>query len=234
MDSEQESLPLGVVLVHGMWGSPEDWTWVRRALEFLPGLEVYIPDLPSHRSPSAGLLDDVEEVRSAIAACKTPAVVAGWSYGCDVAGVAVHGMQQVGRLVYASSVPQRLHTEPRDVTWVDGMEHMLWDEYGRFALDTYWWLTADEAGSRLPADVRTYLAENPRRFVTTRTLSDPIQATGWAEIPTTIVLGVDDNLTSPEQRAWARESVADVRDIDTDHFILFNRPDELAGVILKG
>jgi pimeloyl-ACP methyl ester carboxylesterase len=81
--------------------------------------------------------------------------------------------------------------------------------------------------------VRAYLESNPRRFVTRRTLTDPLSAAAWSEIATTILIGTADALTGSTQRAWAREAVADVRDVDTDHFIPFNRPNEVADVILE-
>ncbi|MBT2568875.1 alpha/beta hydrolase [Arthrobacter sp. ISL-85] len=233
MGDQQGELPQGVVLVHGMWGVPEDWSWVQRALEKQPNLHVLTPDLPSHRSLDAGLLEDAEEVRAAIAASPAPAVVVGWSYGTDVVGIAAHGMRNVVRLVYVSSPPLRLQHEVRDVGWVDEMEHMLHDEHGRNALDGDWWLSEDEAGLRLPDDVRAFLKEHPRRFATKKTRSDPVPAQAWTEIPTTVLLGAKDNLTGAEQRAWAREAVADVREINTDHFALFNCPDVIAQVILE-
>lgn len=216
-----------------MWGAPEDWAWVRHALAGRGSLHVAAPDLPSHRRTEAGLTEDVAEVRAATAASPAPTVLVGWSYGCDVVGIAAHGMPNVARLVYISSVPQKIHTGVRDTDFVDAMEHMLRDADGRFALDTSWWLHEDPAGSQLPADVKTYLEANPRRPVTTRTISDPIVEAAWAEIPTTILLGTHDNLTGQEQRTWAREAVADVRDIDSDHFILFNRPQTVAEVLLE-
>src|SRR5689334_11573649 len=101
-----QSLPQGVVLVHGLWGVPEDWTWVRRELERRhPDVQVAVPDLPSHRLPDAGLLTDAVEVREAIVASPAPTVVVGWSYGTDVVGLAAQGMPNVARLVYVSSPP---------------------------------------------------------------------------------------------------------------------------------
>ena len=41
------------VLVHGLWGYPDDWQWVRPLLE-AEGIQVVTPDLPSERSSSAG------------------------------------------------------------------------------------------------------------------------------------------------------------------------------------
>lgn len=226
-------MPQGVVLVHGMWGVPDDWRWVRRDLERQPHLQVVAPDLPSHRLRDAGLLEDADEVRRAIEKCPAPTVVVGWSYGCDVVGIAAHAMPNVGRLVYVSSPPLKGQADVRDASWVDAMDHMLHDEHGRNALDGDWWLSEDEAGLRLPDDVRAFLKDHPRRFATKKTRSDPVPAQAWAEIPTTVLLGARDNLTGAEARAWAREAVADVRDIDTDHFMLFNRPEVIADVILE-
>ncbi|WP_375869882.1 alpha/beta fold hydrolase [Humibacillus xanthopallidus] len=45
--------PGSVVLVHGLWGNPEDWRWVGELIEDA-GAVVVAPDLPSHRSPEAG------------------------------------------------------------------------------------------------------------------------------------------------------------------------------------
>ncbi|MEW1805163.1 hypothetical protein [Pseudarthrobacter sp. NPDC080039] len=95
------------------------------------------------------------------------------------------------------------------------------------------WLHEDEAGKRLPDEVRTSLKKHPRRFATKKTRTDPVPAEAWTEIPTTVLLGARDNLTGADQRAWAREAVADVRDIETDHFALFNLPELVAEVILE-
>lgn len=233
MDDKQGLVPQGVVLVHGMWGVPEDWAWVQRALKKQPNLQVVAPDLPSHRLPDAGLLEDADEVRAAIEASPAPTVVVGWSYGCDVMGIAAHGMDNVAHLVYVSSPPLKRHSEVRDASWVDAMEHMHHDEHGRHALDGDWWLSEDEAGLRGPDEVRAFLKDHPRRFATKKTRSDPVPAEAWAEIPTTVLLGAHDNLTSQEARAWAREAVTDVRDVDADHFMLFNRPEIIADAILE-
>ncbi|KHL05600.1 alpha/beta fold hydrolase [Sinomonas humi] len=77
------------------------------------GFDVVAPDLPSHRL-NAGLLEDAEEVKSAIRGCAGPVVVAGWSYGGDVIGLAAAGEENVVRLVYVSSIPQPVQEDPRD------------------------------------------------------------------------------------------------------------------------
>ncbi|MEW1820627.1 hypothetical protein AB0323_07510 [Arthrobacter sp. NPDC080031] len=99
MDLTQPSTPHSVVLVHGPWG-------FQRRLQDM-GVEVSVPDLPSHRLPHAGLLDDVEEGKTAIRSSTPPTCVAGWPYGADVIGIAAKGEADAARLVYGSSVPQK-------------------------------------------------------------------------------------------------------------------------------
>lgn len=82
--------------------------------------------------------------------------------------------------------------------------------------------------------MRAYLGSKPRWPVTSRMLSDPVRAVAWSEIASTILLGSADTLIGPEERAWGREAVADVRDIDRDHFILYSLHEELAAVTLEG
>ena len=59
-----------------------------------------VPDLPSHRSASAGLTDDAAEVREAVHSSAPPVVLVGVSYGGTVISVAGAGEPSVTRLVY--------------------------------------------------------------------------------------------------------------------------------------
>ncbi|MCX2750089.1 alpha/beta hydrolase [Arthrobacter sp. MI7-26] len=227
MDASRPSTPRSVVLVHGMWGRPGDWQWVQRRLEDR-GVGVLVPDLPSHRLPDAGFLDDVEEVKAAIRSSAPPTCVAGWSYGADVIGVAAEGEANVARLVYVSSVPQKIHPDPRDGGIFDGSPIMVWDDQDRFVLNDAW-----KEGRDFRPEVWEHYATNPLRAVTRRTLSDPIPAAAWEHIPTTILLGNRDDLNGEQQRVWAREAVADVRDVDSDHFVPHNIPEIVADVLLE-
>ena len=91
------------MLVHGAWGNPGDWQWVQRPLENR-GVHVSVPDLPSHRSASAGLAEDAKEVRAAIQGSPSPVVVVGWSYGGTVIGPAAMGESSVVRLIYVADI----------------------------------------------------------------------------------------------------------------------------------
>ena len=93
------------VLVHGLWGGPVDWRWVRGLLEDA-NVRVITPDLPSHNTPTAGLAEDAEEVREAIRACTPPVAAVGWSYGGSVISLAAAGEGSVSRLIYISDIPR--------------------------------------------------------------------------------------------------------------------------------
>jgi pimeloyl-ACP methyl ester carboxylesterase len=82
------------VLVHGMWSSPDDWRWVSEGLR-QHGVDVIAPDLPSHRSTSAGRASDVDEVRKAIESAASPVVLVGWSYGGSIISGAGVGADKV-------------------------------------------------------------------------------------------------------------------------------------------
>lgn len=203
--------------------------WVRGLLEER-GVTVVAPDLPSHRSTDDGLLADVIAVRDAIVASPRPTVVVGWSYGCDVAGVAADGLEGVLRLVYVSSVPQPLHPEARDDSWLDSIPNLVWDAQGRFVLDDGW--QEDNGRPRFAAAIQRHLDEHPRRPVPRTTMSDPVEAEAWRSIPTVALIGETDEMTSTEMRSWAREAIGEVRDIATDHFILFNRPEVVVDAVM--
>ena len=172
------------LLVHGLWGDPQDWRWVREFVEGA-GAVVITPDLPSHRSSTAGLLEDADEVRAAIRGAAPPVVVAGWSYGGTVVGIAAEGEPRVVRLVYVNNVP----APARDFgysDWIDEDPHVLTHPDGTFVLDNDWWLDED-GGPTFPPEVLSHLRGHPRRRVTRKSMSNPQPAASWQSIPTTVV-----------------------------------------------
>jgi pimeloyl-ACP methyl ester carboxylesterase len=86
-------------------GNPHDWRWVRGLLEDA-NVQVITPDLPSHRTLTAGLAEDADEVRHAIRASDPPGAAVGWSYGGSVISLAAAGEESVSRLIYISDIPR--------------------------------------------------------------------------------------------------------------------------------
>jgi pimeloyl-ACP methyl ester carboxylesterase len=209
------------VLVHGLWSSPADWRWVAERLRD-NDVEVVVPDLPSHRTGSAGLTADAAEVRRTIASARPPVVAVGWSYGCEVIHEAAAREPSVAHLVYIAGIP---NPDPDLFPPAESEEedpHILVLDDGTFVLDNDWWLN-EEAGTTMPSHVLAHLREHPRRPASSATRSDPSTAAAWDSIPATIIIGRFDDLVPSDRVAWA-ERHFDVRILDSDHFMIFREP----------
>jgi pimeloyl-ACP methyl ester carboxylesterase len=218
------------VLVHGLWGNPDDWRWVRGLLEDADVL-VITPDLPSHSTPTAGLVEDAAEVRDAIRACTWPVAAVGWSYGGSVIGVAATGDASVSRLIYVNDIPRPAGFPAEHLGWIDADPHVLVLTDGRFVPDNEYWLNEGD-GTTFPAEIRRHFRDHPRRPVTRATKGARPEA-AWQTTPTSVLIGDKDNLLPEVDRKWAEEHLNDVRVIDTDHFIIFRHPEVVAQLVLE-
>lgn len=219
------------MLVHGSWSSPADLRFVAELLHE-EGVGVCTPDLPSHRGPRSSRADDIAEVQAAVDAADGPVVVVGWSYGgmvmsdLDVLG------GQVVRLVYVGAIPMPLQTEedqPPSVT--PDLTHVRFADDGTFSLDNDWWLTESEVTS-CPPTVLEHLRAHPRRPQTLEAILAPQARTAWRDVPTTVLLGCDDQMCPEPDQRWAAERFDDVRVVDSDHFILFRAPEVISRVVV--
>jgi pimeloyl-ACP methyl ester carboxylesterase len=224
--------PVGTaVLVHGGWGHPDDWTWVRRLLEEA-SVEVVTPDLPTHRSRTATFAEDVDDVRQAIRRSTPPVVAVGWSYGGDVVSVAAEGEKSVVHLVFVAGVPTPATSDPTDDDWVRTAPHILVDDDGAFVLDNAWWFE-NEAKRLFAGDVLEHLRRTPRRTASRATATEPREGAAWRSLPTTVLVGREGHLISATDRQWLDANLDDVRHLDTDHFILFHQPEAVVQAVLQ-
>jgi pimeloyl-ACP methyl ester carboxylesterase len=219
------------VLVHGTWGHPADWRWVAAPLE-AAGVVVRAPDLPSHADPStgAGLGEDAAAVRRAIELAGPPTVVVGWSYGAEVISVAAEGLAACSRLVYVSDAPRPAGDAPRDDRWVDDVP-LITVTGSTFVLDNDVWPGVVEPP--LPDEVVAHLRDHPRRPASRTSASAPQTGAAWRSLPTTVLLGAQDDLLTVEDRHAAAERVADVRVLDCDHFVPWRQPQAVVDVVLE-
>lgn len=199
------------------------------------GVEVVIPDLPSHRSPTAGVEEDVAEVRRAVSGLVKPVVLVGWSYGGKVITRTAAGEPPIAHLVYVSSIPESGLPDgvaAAIVAFFEQDPHVDVRADGTFVLDNDWWLD-EEAGATFPDDVREVLRQHPRRPSTLKTLQSPSTSPAWETIPSTVLLGRHDTMISAEAQDAALALEADVRILDTDHFIIFRQPEVVASAVLE-
>ncbi len=200
-----------------------------RALLEDADVQVISRDLPSHRTPTAGLAEDAAEVRDAIRACAPPVAAVGWSYGGSVISLAAAGEGSVSRLIYIADISRPAGFPGEDLGWIDADPHVLVHTDGRFVLDNDYWLNEGD-GRTFPKEVRRHFRDHPRRLVTRATLGAQPEAA--CETTLTTVLTARDTMLSEADREWAEEHLDDVRVIDTDHFIIFRHPEVVAQLVL--
>ena len=213
--------------MHGLWGLPDDWQWVKRLLE-ADNIVVATPDLPSERSISAGLAEDADEVRQAIRSCPPPVVVVGWSHGGPVISMAAAGESSVIRLIYIGEIPRR---EIEDPSWIYNDQNVRVGGDGTVRLVEDW-SRSDEGNPMFTGEVADYLNRVGRRPATLATLTDAQTAAAWETIPTTVLIGRDDSVSEDDVR-WAMNNFSDVRFIESDHFIIFRHPRSVADLVLE-
>ena len=217
------------ILVHGGWSNPDDWRWVVAALAD-HDVAAVAPDLPSHRSPTATLRDDAAAVEAELHAARPPVVLVGWSHGGKVLSEA-SVPESVVRLVYVAAIPHVAPTDddPRPETPLD-LAHVLFPDDRTCVLDDDWWLTDGDA-TTLPAPVVAHLWAHRRRPASLAALTQVPAHEPWQTIPTTVLLGRSD--ATPELQAWAQRRFADVRIVDSDHFVLFRLPGVIADIVVE-
>jgi hypothetical protein len=74
------------------------------------------------------------------------------------------------------------------------------------------------------------LRRMPRRTVPAA-IGDPQTAAAWQSIPTTLLVGLDDNFAKSDLQ-WATDNLEDVRIIQTNHFIIFRHPEAVLAAIM--
>jgi len=88
-------------------------------------VQVITPNLPSRRTPTAGLGEDADEVRHAIRVCAPPTAAVGWSYGGSVISLAAAGEGSVSRLIYIADIPRPAGFPGEDLGWIDADPHVV-------------------------------------------------------------------------------------------------------------
>ena len=158
-------------------------------------------------------------------------IVVGASYGGTVIGVAAADEAEVTRLVYLGDVPLQASDNERDASWVHSDPNVLVLADGTCVLNDDWWLI--QASNVFTPEIVEHLRRHPRRPAALGAVSDPVPAAAWQSIPTTVLLGRDDDLISAEEREWVTTHVPDVRPLDCDHFIQFREPQAVVDIVLE-
>jgi pimeloyl-ACP methyl ester carboxylesterase len=229
-----------VVFVHGALVFDGAWWW-HRMVEPLAalGLGTRAVELPSCiASPGAlgeaagDMHADADAVRAALDEEDEPVVLMGHSYGGMVITDAAAGQENVGHLVYVTSVMPKLGETLAGL--VGGREPGPWmdprPEDGTMGIK------AELAPEAFMQDCDEAAVAGALKRLTRQPLAAFGQAprgVAWREKPSTYVVCAEDRATPPQaQREFARRANS-VVELPTGHHPMLSRPELLAGVLAE-
>ena len=220
------------VLVHGAWSNPDEWCFVEEGLR-VAGVEVSAVDLPSHQFATGTREQDIVTVEQAINDASPPIVAVGWSYGGTLLTECHLDPGRVAQLLYVASLPNVPLSKPDDrptAPPLDLADFEFPDEQTIVLRDDWW---RDPTRAPFSDAAKQHLTDHPRRPVSIAALVAPTTGIVSASIPTTLLLGHDDNLIPPALQQWASRRFPDVRIVDCDHFVPLRAPDRVVAIVLQ-
>ena len=217
-----------VVLVHGMCSSASSWSRVVPALDALgvPNVAVQLPScLPESE------LDDGDSVRSLLDELgEGPVVLVGHSFGGMVL-TEVGAHESVRHLVYVDA--QMLDVGEPVFEVMDGKVAEAFAACMNPAGDTLAF-DADQLSRYLASrgwsavDIQEFLTGMRPQRIAASVLTPSVAA--WRTVPSTLIT-CDDSEFSRELRALFASRAGDVIEMAGDHFPIWLRPDEVAGIV---
>ncbi|MGW6441792.1 alpha/beta fold hydrolase [Lentzea sp. NPDC055074] len=208
-----------ILLVHGAWHGSWCWEPLIEELRRL-GRTAHAVDLPSSGSP-AGLHEDAEAIRHAIAAVDGPVAVVGHSYGGFPVTEATAGSARVTRLVYLAA-------------WMLEPGASIGEAAGLPELETEFVTPPLDALAQFYDDVDAEVAERAAarlRPQSARSAADRLRAAGWLTIPSTYVVCDNDKTMPPALQEEMATRASVVHHLPTSHSPFLSAPASLAELL---
>jgi len=217
-----------IVLVHGAWADGSCWSGVIGRLQ-AQGYHVTAPQFPE-----TSLADDVARLRHVLARQDGPTVVAGHSYGGQIATALGTDAPNVVGLVYVAafgldegeSIGGLLLQGPP----TPALAHLEIDDKG-FA-----WLPEEDFVGHFatgvdPAEARIlHAVQQP---LSASTLEDVMGVPAWKALPSWSVVATEDEaIPADAERAFAARMGATTIEVQAGHLVMVTHPDEVVGLIV--
>jgi pimeloyl-ACP methyl ester carboxylesterase len=218
-----------IVLVHGAWADGSCWSAVIERLQD-QGYRVTAPQFPL-----TSLADDVARLRQVLALQDGPTIVAGHSYGGQIATSLGDDAPNVTALVYIAafglekgeSLGALLSQGPVSPALV----HQFVDDKG------FVWLSEDDFTHHFAADVEPTKAKvmfAVQQPLAASTFNDVIDTPAWRSLPTWYLVATEDEAIPPDvERLFAQRMGATTTEVAASHVAMVSRPTEVADLIAE-
>jgi pimeloyl-ACP methyl ester carboxylesterase len=216
-----------IVLVHGAWADGSCWSAVIESLQ-AGGYNVTAPQFPE-----TSLADDVARLRHVLARQSGPTIVAGHSYGGQIATALGTDAPNVAGLVYIAafgidegeSLGALLGAGPP----TPSLAHLIVDEQG------FGWLPEEDFVNHFAADVDPvkarvlYAVQQP---LSMSTFEDVMGVPAWRSLPSWYLVATNDEAIPPDaERMFAQRMGASTVEVSSGHLAMVSHPDEVVKLI---
>jgi pimeloyl-ACP methyl ester carboxylesterase len=218
-----------IVLVHGAWADGSCWSAVIERLQD-QGYRVTAPQFPL-----TSLADDVARLRQVLALQDGPTIVAGHSYGGQIATSLGDDAPNVTALVYIAafglekgeSLGALLSQGPVSPALV----HQFVDDKG------FVWLSEDDFTHHFAADVEPTKAKvmfAVQQPLAAGAFNDVMDTPAWRSLPSWYLVATDDQAIPPDaERLFAQRMGATTVEVAASHVAMVSHPREVADLIAE-
>lgn len=216
-----------IVLVHGAWADGSSWSAVIESLQ-AKGYNVTAPQFPE-----TSLADDVARLRHVLARQTGPTIVAGHSYGGQIATALGTDAPNVVGLVYIAafglaegeSLGALLGGGPS----TPSLAHLIVDEQG-FA-----WLPEEDFVGHFARDVdpaKARVLHAVQQGLSMSTFEDVMGVPAWRSIPSWYLVATNDEAIPPDaERMFAQRMGATTVEVPSGHLAMVTHPAETVRLI---
>ena len=216
-----------VVLVHGAWADGSSWSAVIERLQ-ARGYNVTAPQFPE-----TSLADDVARLRQVLARQSGPTVVAGHSYGGQIATALGTDAPNVVALVYIAAFGldegESLGALLGGAPPTPAVAHLEVDEHG------FGWLPEDDFVNHFAADVDPAMARvmhAVQQPIAMSAFDDVMGEPAWRSKPTWYMVATGDEAIPPDaERHFAQRMGATTVEVASSHVAMVSHPEEVASLI---
>jgi pimeloyl-ACP methyl ester carboxylesterase len=216
-----------IVLVHGAWADGSCWSGVIERLQ-ADGFSVRAPQFPL-----TSLTDDVARLRQVLAFQDGPTIVAGHSYGGQIATALGADAPNVAGVVYVAAFGldegESLGALLSQGPVTPALAHLFTDARG------FGWLSEDDfvnhfAGDVEPARARVlYAVQQP---LASSAFTDVMGTPVWRSLPSWYLVAQNDEAIPPDaERQFAARMGATTVEVPSGHLAMISHPAEVAELI---